>query len=139
MLLYRGVWFMKFVLLLWLSRDTRAESNDCYLSLANCAQKTKAHVEEFVKCDMCCCEDLFDGNKCTTENQDIYNCFIKYTPKSNSSLPTLDCKVNIKTSWITGFIVISAFVCCCCFGIFGAIFWHPRDSTIKGISQRLVS
>ena len=114
-------------------------SNDCFTSLEKCTERTMNDEREYVKCDMCCCEELFDGNECNTENKDLYNCYVKYTPKKNSSRPVLNCMIKIKKAWITGFIVISMYICLCCFGIFAAIFWRPRDSAIKEIGQRLVS
>jgi hypothetical protein len=90
---------------------------DCGNSnLQDCSKDMFDNEGDYVRCDLCVCgnfDDLTDDAKgCTTDNEDLYNCYMKYSEQTGDDPAEFTCYLGMKTAWIIGFVFIS--ICGCC-------------------------
>mmetsp|Transcript_17997 Transcript_17997/g.30118 ORF Transcript_17997/g.30118 Transcript_17997/m.30118 type:complete len:172 (+) Transcript_17997:57-572(+) len=86
--------------------------NGC--DFASCRNDARANEDDFVRCDMCNCDGLdeLSGNPgtCTTSNDNMYNCYVKYDAEEF----TWTCSLRMKIGYILLFVFISLFGCFSC-------------------------
>jgi hypothetical protein len=76
----------------------------------------------YERCEMCICENLnkfVPGATGCSNNNILYACYISY--RSTDNPPIVGCQVELKTSWLIGFIAASSFVCtlfCIAIGVY---------------------
>jgi hypothetical protein len=108
-------------LVLYAHADSCGNSN-----LQDCSKDMFDNEGEYVRCDLCVCsnfDDLTDDSGgCSTDNEDLFNCYMKYAEPTGDDPAEYSCYLRMKTAWVIGFVFISICACCsiaaCCSYIF---------------------